>query len=111
MKPPPFFSHSTSTWRGMLSLNQRTAISARPTTNEKLTKLWTYLAIWAKALKDSGPDDRQQHELPEGDVQPVRPSNTKDTAVSQCEKRSKLLKRRTFLPERPAEIRIRPKTR
>ena len=39
---------------------------------------------------------------------PVKPSATKDTAVSQCEKRSKSLKRGTLVPDRPAEIRSRP---
>ena len=44
-------------------------------------------------------------------LSPVRPRRTKDTAVNQCEKRSKGVKRSIFLPERPAEIRTRPMRR
>ena len=42
---------------------------------------------------------------------PVKPRTTKDAAVSQCEKRSRELKRSTFRPDRPSEIRSGPMIR
>jgi hypothetical protein len=39
---------------------------------------------------------------------PVRASTTKEDAVNQCENRSNALKRCTFHPDRPAEMRSRP---
>ncbi len=56
-----------------------------------------------------GPDSGSSTILPKVMFNPVRPRRTKDAAVSQCENRSKALKRTIFLPERPADIRIRPR--
>ena len=79
--------------------------------NAKLTKLCTYLAACEKPLNASGPMSGNSTSLPKVMFSPVRPRMTNDTAVSQCEKRSKALKRRIFCPDRPAEIRIRPMIR
>ena len=85
-----------------------TTIRTRPIENAKLTKLWTYLAASEKPLKASCPITGMSRTFPKVMFSPVRPRTTKDAAVSQCEKRSKALKRRTFCPERPAEMRSRP---
>ena len=73
------------------------------------TKLCAYLPACAKALKASGPMSGSSRSFPKVIFSPVKARTTKDTAVSQCEKRSKALKRDTFLPARPAEIRICPR--
>jgi hypothetical protein len=97
-----------STCRGILSLIHNATTRIRPAANEKLTKLCTYLAACANSLKSSGPISGSSRIFPNVIFSPVRPRTTKETAVTQCEKRSKPLKRGIFIPERPLEIRIRP---
>src|SRR5260370_24859402 len=101
MKPPPCLIHSMSTFCGMLSLIQIATISTRPMTNETLTKLWVYLAICDSLLNASGPITGNHNSLPSVMSKPVEPRTTKDIAASQCEKRSKAWKHRTFSADRP----------
>ena len=86
-------------------------IRTRPATNEKLVKLCTYFAACEISENVSGPTSGKSTILPKVMFKPVKPRMTKETAVSQCENRSKALKRRIFWPERPAAIRIRPMIR
>jgi hypothetical protein len=95
----------------MLSLIHMTTIRMRPIVKAKLTKLCAYLAASEKLLNASGPMTGTSRILPNVMLSPVSPRTTNETAVSQCEKRSNALKRRTFWPERPAEIRVRPMMR
>ena len=80
-------------------------------TNAALTKLCTYLAACDRLLNASGPIIGSSTIFPNVMFNPVKPRTTKDTAVTQWEKRSKELKRGTFCPERPFEIRSRPMIR
>ena len=98
MKPPPCLTHSISILSGRLSLKKITAIRTRPSTKAKLVKLWTYLAACENAQNASGPISGKSRILPKVMFRPVRPRTTKETAVSQCENRSKALKRGDLLP-------------
>src|SRR6202023_1608987 len=96
MKPPPRLSHSRSTLPKKLSRKKITVIKIRPTTNEKLVKLWTYFVPCEISENVSGPTTGKRNILPKVIFNPVRPRTTNEAAVSQCEKRSKALKRRIF---------------
>jgi len=94
---------------GDVVLSQITGISTRPSTNGKLMKLCAYLAACENALKASGPISGSSSDLPKVILSPERPSTMNETAVSQCTNRSSSLKRGTLRPDRPAEMRIRPR--
>src|SRR4029078_8770262 len=98
MKPPPCLTQSTSTFRGMLSFIQSATINTRPMTNAALTKLCTYLAACDRLLNAAAPIIVSSTSFPNVMFNPVKARATKDTAVTQWEKRSNELKRRTVGP-------------
>ena len=71
-------------------------------------KLWAYFAACENVLKASGPINGSNNNFPKVILSPEMPSTMNETAVSQCTNRSKALKRGTFRPDRPSEMRIRP---
>ena len=86
-------------------------MNTSPSMKGKARKLCANLPICEMNAKASAPSSGITSVLPNEMFSPVRASTMKQPAVSQCTKRSKPLKRRMNLPDGPAPIGMRPRTK
>jgi len=97
MKPPPCLSQSISTGFGILSFTQRVTIRI----NRRGTRAHEIMGVLGNLRESAerfGSDNRQNKSFPKVMFNPVQAENDERDGLSQCEKRSKPLKRTTFLP-------------